>query len=794
MAATQSSEQSSNRTSKQTAKRLFFFALVFPPLAFGTVEPWSYAVMEIAVAGALLVCLVRGMADNRPVSEVPGLFFVVLMLGWVLFQLVPLPPDLVRILSPAAFNAHQNAVPGGESHLWMTLSVHPRATLAEFFRYATYAAIYILTVQLLANRDVLRQTVFAVTVFGALLAFSSILQLYLTMDMALWVRHVPVNSMIVGPYICHNHYAGLMAMIFPVVLALFLFLKPRIRNTSILKGIKEVVSQEKANIHILVGTAALLIVVSIVLSLSRGGMISTCLALLVFTALLLKKRISRTSRLLITLIVILACLCVSWFGWEPIIERFSELKNKTGAIENSRLDYWKDSVRIIRAYPFTGSGFGTFKDIYHSYQSIGENHYVDHAHNDYLELLAEGGAIGFLLFAAFLAAWLIKSYRTFKTRRDPYSIYIYIGSLAGVSAMICHSVSDFNMQIGANGLWFFFLLGLAVSAANTRMQLPEPATKLAAINDKRGRNLLLVFSGALFVAVLVFSGINLAGSFYYTHIADYQMDLDTPDADLKKIRSIASLAARFDPRNAAYVYAAADASWLLSDREAAEAGFLRAIRLNPVKALYYKRYGLFLTQAGETDRAERMLELSVRYDPVRSDNALEYGALLISQGKKEEGARQLRRAIELNKDTIRYALGTMAVAGFTIEEMRRAMPDLPAAAVAFGKFLDSAGEPEAAENSYRHALDLMAAGRGFRHSDIYRIYRFFKNQGRTQAAMEVMQRAEALLPRDAGIKIMLGDLYKAQGIFYKAKAKYEAALLIEPGNERAIKRIKELSN
>ena len=139
----------------------------------------------------------------------------------------------------------------------MTLSVNHKAGLSEFFRYGTYVLFYLLTVQSLKEKDTLQAMTLVIAVFGGLLAFSSILQFYLTKDMALWFRYSPDNSIIVGPYVNHNHYAGLMEMIFPIVLALFFFYRPRIGKTSFFRGIAEILSQEKANIHILIGSSAL---------------------------------------------------------------------------------------------------------------------------------------------------------------------------------------------------------------------------------------------------------------------------------------------------------------------------------------------------------------------------------------------------------------------------------------------------------------------------------------------------------------------------------------------------------
>lgn len=771
---------------------LFFFVLVFSPLAFGTVEPWSYAVMEISVAAAFFLFLRHTLKNDIPLCEVHGLVFLGLFLLFIALQVLPLPAGLVRALSPSAHEIQQYAAfaRGGDS--WMTLSVHPYQTILEFLRYSTYAAFYVFTVQLLSDRDMLRKTVFVVAVFGAALSFSSILQLYLTEDMALWVRHVPVHSMIVGPYICHNHYAGLMAMIFPVVLGLFLFYRPKIGGASVIRGIIEIFGQEKANIHILIGAGALLIATSIVLSLSRGAIISTCLALFIFTWLVSRRGVNRDGTMISAFAAILVFLSVSWFGWEPVLERFGEIKGKSGAIENTRLDYWKDSGAVIRDYPAAGAGFGTFADIYRPYQTIGENHFVDHAHNDYIELAVQGGFMGVFLAAGFMATVLFKSFRAFTRRRDPYCIYIFVGAVTGIAALLFHGTVDFNMQIGANGLWFFFLVGLSVAAANTRLHSPRTTTRLKLrVPAKRTGRIISGAAAALLVITVLFNLSVVAGHFYYANIRDFETETNLPANDAEKIRRIASYAASLDPLNAKYDYAAGNAAWVAGNDEAAEAAYLRAIAANPVKAMYYKRYGLFLTRAGQREKAARMLERSVAYDPVKPENHLEYGALLVFSGDTEKGMAAMKMAVSLDVGLIDRAVSTLALKGFTPGEMAEAIPDQPGALVRFAGFLEEMGDKKAAEETYGRALARMEEGASFRAGDIYRVYRFFLGQGRIREAMETMMQAETLLPGHAGIKITLGDLYRRQGIAHKAREMYEAALMADPGNQRARNRLSQ---
>lgn len=772
--------------------RIFLFILIFAPLAFGTVEPWSYAVMEILTFFALAMLLIKGEKSREALLSVPGIVPLLLFLGYILFQVTPLPPAFIHFLSPCAYRLHHTVAALSDPDAWMTLSIHPGSTLNQFFRWATYVAFYVLTIQLLARRDRLKKTVVIITVFGALLSFSSILQFYLTENMALWFRHVPRHSLIVGPYICHNHYAGLMAMLFPVVLALFFFHRPVVRNATLIKGIVEILSQEKANIHVLIGTAALLIATSVFVSLSRGGMLSVTLSLVVFTLLLFKRKISRRNALLVLGFIFVTTLSVGWFGWEQIFERFARLKNAEGIIYEARLDFWKDSVAIVKDYTVTGSGMGTFVDIYPAYQRILENFTVEHAHNDYLELAVEGGMIGVALAASFLIVLLIKSYRAFLERRNAFSVYLYIGSITGLTALLIHGTMDFNLQVGANGLWFFFLAGLAVSAANTSMKDGRQGSRLQPVRSPMISSVSVFAATFLAVGVLVYHICGLTGKFYFSHIRHYTVGAKTPEGDLRQIEKIAGYAAAFDPLNGAYPFARANALLFLKEASAAEADFKKALRLNPGNSLYLKRMGDVFAKKGMNESAEKLLFASVVTDISNAENTLEYGAWLLAGNAMEKGLAYIKKAIELDKRKIDSALTTMAIYDVSETEMQKAVPKIPGAVMAYADFLFGTGNIKEAERQYLAALAYMETQKKIERWQILRIYDFFKKRGSSRDALKVMIRASELMPEDAEIRIMLGDLYRDMEISYRAMEEYQQALFIDPDNQKAKGRLETL--
>lgn len=215
--------------------------------------------------------------------------------------------------------------------------------------------------------------------------------------------------------------------------------------------------------------------------------------------LLAVRKTDRGRGLLVLSLFSMVLLTVGWFGWEPVFERFNRIRDPAGQISVDRLVVWKDSLGAIRDYPLTGTGFGTFTDVYMGYRTLPGNSVFTHAHNDYIELAVEGGAIAVGLTMWFLIS-ILATYRRFLRRRDPYCVYLYLGGLTGLVAILIHSITDFNLHIGANGLYFFFVCAICVSAAHTKLRSGPEATYLRPVSTKWIKLALVAGCGPLCVS------------------------------------------------------------------------------------------------------------------------------------------------------------------------------------------------------------------------------------------------------------------------------------------------------
>jgi len=102
-----------------------------------------------------------------------------------------------------------------------------------------------------------------------------------------------------------------------------------------------------------------------------------------------------------------------------------------------------------------------FPTVYPQFRSFYTDEFVNHAHNDFLQILIETGVIGFLSFAALLWGVLRKAVGELDIWQDDAFSNLSVGAMLGIVGLLVHSFTDFNLQIPANALLFFALCGIA---------------------------------------------------------------------------------------------------------------------------------------------------------------------------------------------------------------------------------------------------------------------------------------------------------------------------------------------
>ena len=659
---------------KKISFYLFLTTLIFSPLAFGTVETWSYTIMESMIcASAILLFLSR---NQMPFYAVPGLIPLLVFSSLILFQIFPLPVSLVKLISPESYKIYYDAVGTITSMKWIPISIFPRATMMEFFRFSSYILFYITAVQLLSDRSLLKRTVTAVVWFGAILAFIVIIE-FITRSLAypvsqnkiLWIRQSIQGTSSVGPYLNANHYAGLMEMIFPLSLSLFLLYQPVMPQKGLKENISALFLPQTIGRHYLYGLAAVLIASSIFVSLSKGGIVTLFFSVCFFSVLMFKKTNQKKTGGVVGFVFATVILLAASNSWDFILGEFGDIQNALA----SRLHRWTDSTRIINDFPLFGSGIGTFENIYPKYRTFPGDDILEFVHNDYIGFLCTGGAAIVVVMGFGLCVILFKSFRNYQKRHERYSIYLFMGCLTSVVSILLHSFVDFNMQIGANGLYFFFILALAVSSATTRLREERQASFLKISGIKR--HIPVVAASLMCLGVLYINFGALIANYQFLNYGKISLGSDFSETTLKQIQKSSNRATMFDPLNPKYLYAAATAGVLVNQPKRAFNNYVKTLQREPLNSRYLQEAGYFLSLQGDKKSADKLMQTAIINDGRNMKAYLTYAVWLIEQDRVEKAFKVLKSAIAKEPKISKACFALVNFFGLDENRLKSAQPD-----------------------------------------------------------------------------------------------------------------------
>ena len=386
--------------------------LMFAPLAFGAVEPWAIFVLQSASAILFSIWTLRQVRAER------------LSIRW--------NPIFLPMCAFAALTVVQ-LLPG--------ISAYRHATESTLLLYLSYGIICFLLTQLLERTTHLRQLATAIVVYGAGMAMFAVLQGLSSSGKVYWIRTPRFGGWIYGPYVNHNHYAGLMEMLTPIPLV---FAFSRYGH-----GRKKW----------LAATAAAFMGATIFLSGSRGGMAAFAIQMAIFFVFLFRERTQSRAALLMGAFLLITLASIAWIGGSDVSSRISTLADYThpGLNADLRLKIDRDAMRMILARPGLGWGLGTFADIYPQFRSFYTNSLVNEAHNDYLQTLIETGVLGFAIGMWLIVTALRGALRKTKNWASDVNGILALAALLGISGILVHSLVDFNLEIPSNAMLFYVL-------------------------------------------------------------------------------------------------------------------------------------------------------------------------------------------------------------------------------------------------------------------------------------------------------------------------------------------------
>jgi O-antigen ligase len=320
--------------------------------------------------------------------------------------------------------------------------------------YCSYALLCFLSGQTLLRSAQARTIAVILVVYGFALAAFALVYGASPNGKLYWFYPLTHGGAIYGPYVNHNHYAGLMELLVPI---------PLVVSFSRLAGDKE---------RIAAGIAAAIMVGTVFLSGSRGGMLAIFVELMVFAVVLLRQKVElvRQKKGLQILVIVAAFAVVlvsmlTWLGGKDLTSRVASISTETHTEISGgmRLSIDRDAFVMFRNRPVLGWGLGSFPVVYPQFRSFYTNFFVNQAHNDYLQLLCEMGLLGFGTMVWFLVVLYRRGLPKIRNWMSDVSSAATLACILGVSGILVHSLLDFNLQIPANAALFYVLCTTAAA-------------------------------------------------------------------------------------------------------------------------------------------------------------------------------------------------------------------------------------------------------------------------------------------------------------------------------------------
>ncbi|MFQ5766568.1 MAG: O-antigen ligase family protein [Acidobacteriota bacterium] len=441
------------------AGRWGLLALLFlAPLPFGSVVGPAWAFLAAGFGLLLAVAAVSFLTESRPFPRhcLWVVFAAALLSIPALLQLIPLPPFLVKLLSPAAADLY---AAGGELPLvWMPLSVDRSATLAGLLWIGTCGAAAFLTVALFDRRSI-RPLLGGLLILGTGEALYGLMEFLSGQNRIFFYHKIYYTESVTGTYINRNHFAGLMVMLLPVGLGWLLARGGAMRpaRDAGWRARCLALGDPEVSKNLLLALVAAVMAAGLALSFSRAGVALGAMAL--GAVFLLWYRFTRSRRsggawrglIWAGLILVLAVLPLTIRGGGRLATASTDLPSELGS-PAGRPVVWAATAGIFRDHPVLGTGLGTFQQVFTRYRPPGTGGIYQHAHEDYLEWLAETGIMGALCGAGFFAGLCFVVYRALAGRWTEPDLGLKLGLVVGLACLALHGLVDFNGHLPANTL------------------------------------------------------------------------------------------------------------------------------------------------------------------------------------------------------------------------------------------------------------------------------------------------------------------------------------------------------
>jgi O-antigen ligase/Tfp pilus assembly protein PilF len=491
----------------------------FTALAMGAVHPWAYGLAGSLIFAAVGLWMLQVAAGRRPLAAAgPGAGYLgglvaglVMMVG---LQLLPLPPQLLRLVSPHSYALYQDGLPGWprdaayrwaaaagpaagadllptldevrhgaqipsqspppaapadpvhgvRASAWMPISIAPAMTRAALLKLLMYCAAALLLIaypfSAAQEKRLYKDVVRTVLATGLVISIAGLAEQLFSNGKPLWVfspydwSHGSVwGARSFGSFANPDHFADYLAMVWSFALAGMLFpgLLGRVRD--------------RVAVPLLCGTVGLAVLAALLATASRGGWLAAAAASA--TILLLARRLpidlqpravrrgNSGARLITAGVALFAFICLAALFTSQSSSAEADARLHSAFYQESawaRTQPARYSLRLIGQFPLFGVGLGAWPEIYPKYAPLPwDGVFMNAVHDEYVQFLAETGLLGMALLGGILLWALSRLARGFPALSRE-NLPAAIACAGALAAIASQALLDFPFRIPANAL------------------------------------------------------------------------------------------------------------------------------------------------------------------------------------------------------------------------------------------------------------------------------------------------------------------------------------------------------
>jgi len=543
----------------------------------------------------------------------------------------------------------------------------------DFTIFLSYFLLYFLVINNIRNKNSFNLCLLIFFITASLISLYLLLQYY---GLDPFLSDIQQLTSTLGN---QNYVASYLALIFPIAFSFFL------------------IETKKIN-KILFEVVLLINYTGIIICHTRAIWIALFFSLLLFGFSLSHYKINKilkdNKKWLIILFSLFLLITLIYSTDNPLnrssitaAERAISTFDMQGSSLRSRLLIWQSTINMIKDRPLFGSGLGTFPLYYLNYQAdfLQKNPNYSNfagkageAHNEYLQIWAETGITGLLVFILIIVIFYRTNLNLIKKIETINGKIIVISLLSGITVTLIHSIFSFPFHIPAVGSAFWFIIGLAIASENIFVKKEKDDGKINCheinLNFPKNKNYYKVIKIPLIITVVILMILMINVIIIKPYRAElhlYQGRKWLIDKNYKNALPVISYAQELDPHNGRILHALGATYYNLNEYYQA-IYYLQEAKKYMIDVNTFYILGLNYSKLNMFKEAEEEFQQAIYLNPKFTEVHHCLGLLYFQQGDYNGAIEQWNKILEIEPN---FSNKYIVLNNLGIVYQKKEMPD-----------------------------------------------------------------------------------------------------------------------